>query len=241
MIYVYAITDVDCDFPPDVCGLDGRPAQSRALTNVAIVYGEVAGPRVEPSAENLWQHEAVVESVMRRCEAVLPVRFGMTFGDEVALEDTIARHGAVLATGLERVRGCVEMGVRVVSREAKEAEAISPNSAPADRSGRAYMLARLEDERRRRASQSRAEAIGDALDAGLSPLARDGTRRLLPGPQVLLTAAYLIPRDASESFTSRARSPAGEHPDVRIVCTGPWPPYHFAPALSSRAAEVAHG
>src|SRR5687767_9062452 len=69
-----------------------------------------------PSAENLWQHESVVESVMRRCEAVLPVRFGMTFGDEVALEDTIARHGAVLATGLERVRGCVEMGVRVVSR-----------------------------------------------------------------------------------------------------------------------------
>src|SRR5688572_10538769 len=149
MIYVYAITDADCESLSDVCGLDGRPALSRTLSNVAIVYGEVAGTPVEPSAENLWQHEAVVEAVMKRCEAVLPVRFGMTFGDERALEDTIARHGAVLATGLERVRGCVEMGVRVVSREAKEAEAISPNSAPADRSGRAYMLARLEDEDRK--------------------------------------------------------------------------------------------
>lgn len=211
------------------------------MSNVAIVHGEVAGSRVEPSAENLWRHEAVVEAVMKRCEAVLPVRFGMTFGDEAALDDAVARHASVLARGLDRVRGCVEMGVRVVSREAKQAEAISPNTAPADQSGRAYMLARLEDERRRRASQSRAEAMGDALDAALSPLARDGTRRLLPAPQVLLTAAYLIPRDASESFTSRTRSLADEHPDVRIVCTGPWPPYHFAPALSSHAAEVAHG
>jgi hypothetical protein len=207
---------------------------------VAIIYGEVAGPHVEPSAENLWQHEAVVEAVMKRCEAVLPVRFGMTFGDEAALDDAVARHTSSLVTGLERVRGCVEMGVRVMSREAKE-EATSPNSAPADQSGRAYMLARLEDERRRRASQSRVEAIADALDAALSPLTRDGTRRLLPAPQVLLTAAYLISRDASESFTSRARSLADAHPDVRIVCTGPWPPYHFAPSLATRAAEVAHG
>ena len=241
MIYVYAITDADCQPTADLCGLDGRPAQSRTLSDVAIVYSEVTGSRVEPSAENLWQHEAVVEAVMRRCPALLPVRFGMTFRDEGALDETIARHAAVLATGLDRVRGCVEMGVRVMSRQAREPEATSPNLAPADQSGRAYMLARLEDERRRRASQSRAEAVGDALDAALSPLARDHARRLLPAPQVLLTAAYLLPRDASESFTSRARSLAGEHPDVRIVCTGPWPPYHFAPALSSHAAEVAHG
>src|SRR5687768_9774907 len=214
MIYVYAITGANCEIPPDLCGLDGRPALSRTLKNVAIVYGEVAGPRVEPSAENLWQHEAVVEAVMRRCEAVLPVRFGMTFGDEAGLDEVVARHASVLATGLERVRGCVEMGVRVVSREVGEAEAVSPSSAPADPSGRAYMQARLEDERRRRASQSRAEAMGDALDAALSPLSRDGTRRLLPAPQVLLTAAYLIPRDASDSFTSRVRSLADEHPDA---------------------------
>src|SRR5688500_2308980 len=119
MIYVYAITDVDCDFPPELCGLDGRPALWRTLKNVAIVYGEVAGPRVEPSAENLWQHEAVVEAVMRRCEAVLPVRFGMTFGDEAGLDEVVARHASVLATGLERVRGCVEMGVRVSRRRRK--------------------------------------------------------------------------------------------------------------------------
>src|SRR5688572_17545753 len=110
MIYVYAITDADCEIPPDLCGLDGRPARSRTLSNIAIVYGKVAGPRVEPSAENLWQHEAVVESVMRHCEALLPVRFGMTFPDEAALEDAVARHTSSLATGLDRVRGCVEMG-----------------------------------------------------------------------------------------------------------------------------------
>jgi hypothetical protein len=58
---------------------------------------------------------------------------------------------------------------------------------------------------------------------------------------VLLTAAYLVRRGAVDQFTARARVLAGERADVRVVCTGPWPPYHFAPALTLHAAEVPHG
>ena len=238
MIYVYAITDAGCAAPLDVRGLDDQPVTWQAAGNLAGACSALPQRHVDPSAEQLWRHETVVESIMRRCDAVLPVRFGMMFDSEAALAEVLARHAASLATGLDRVRGCVEMGLRVMRRSADDAGSPPRPSNHSDRSGRAYMLARLEDERRRRAAQAQAEQIGQALNATLAPLAHDTTRRILPAPRVLLTAAYLVSRDQVESFTARARALAGDHPDLRITCTGPWPTYHFSPALES--TEAAH-
>jgi len=250
MIYVYAITDACAQTPPDVPGVEGLPVLVRRSTGVSVIFSEVPHPDVEPSAQTLWQHEAVVEAVMREGDAVLPIRFGMTIHGEAALDEIVARHRHALEHGLTRVRGCVEMGLRVTPRQAQPAAASpaaaaaahSTSAAAGNRSGREYMFARLEDERRRRASQSRADALRELIDGALSPLSREHTHRLLPAPTVLLTAAYLVPRERVESFASGARALSSECSEARVTCTGPWAPYHFVPALASpRAAEVAHG
>lgn len=233
MIYVYAITDHACAAPPDVRGLDEAALAARGIGAVASVYSAHDLRQITPTAENLWRHEAVVESIMRHCDAVLPARFGTLFADQTALDEILTRHADALAAGLARVRNCVELGLRVLWQPpAQQASSVELHG-----SGRAYMLARLDDERQRRDLRQRAEQIASGLHDALAPLARDSTRRLLPTTDVLMSSAYLVARDAAEPFATRARELSSEHPGVRLLCTGPWPPYHFAPVLK----EVAGG
>jgi hypothetical protein len=180
-----------------------------------------------------------------RDHAVLPARFGTTFHDESKLRASLVPHERELAAGLERLKGCVELGVRVFWEPVPAAVATAtpgtPSTQPLPDSGRAYMLARLEDEQRRREERQRAERLVEQLHAPLAPLAADSTRRVLTTPQTLLVAAYLVQRDRADAFRARVQELGPAHPELRILCTGPWPPYHFVPQLGEAAEEVARG
>jgi len=236
MIYVYAIIDAAsapaAAVSSEIRGLADAVLATRPIGSVAAVYTFHDLRQITPTPENLWRHEAVVESIMRNCDAVLPTRFDTLFFDERALDDILTRHADPLAAGLTRVRGCVELGLRVMWQPPPPL----PPSAQTSDSGRAYMQARLEDERHRREVRHRADRTAAELHDRLAPLARDSTRRVLPTADVLMSSAYLVPRDAAEPFAAAARELSANNPELRLLCTGPWPPYHFAPALS----EVAH-
>jgi hypothetical protein len=100
------------------------------------------------------------------------------------------------------------------------------------------MQARLEDERRRRATAERAERLAAELHDALAPLARDSARRVLPSADVVMSSAYLVPRNDADAFADRARELSASHADLHLLCTGPWPPYHFAPPLATTTTEV---
>jgi hypothetical protein len=174
----------------------------------------------------------VVEAIMAQ-SALLPARFGTTFTDEAALDEVLARNHAALAAGLDHVAGCVELGVRALWRGASDIAESSRDAV----SGRGYMQARLAIERERQAMKRRAEDVADRVHAQLVDLAKDSARRVLVTPDMPLTAAYLVSRDQVDAFARRVEAAGAAQSDVRLLCTGPWPPYHFTPALPH--AEVA--
>ena len=235
MVYVYAIAEGRG--PMSGSGLEERPLESQVHRSVAVVFSRHEG-NLSPSPENLWRHERVVESLMTD-HTLLPSRFGTTLRDEDALAETIAPHVDELSAGLERVRGCVELGVRVLwsAGSAGGPEEIAAANGSAT-SGRDYMLARLAEERRRRRVEERAASLFDQVHEALVPLARDGTRLVVSGPVPVLKSAYLVERGRTEHFRARLRAVRSDHPNLRVLCTGPWPPYNFVPKL--RLAEVRH-
>jgi hypothetical protein len=238
MLYVYAIIDGG-NVALSGNGLEGRTLESLSHDGLAVVFSR-HGSRVEPSPENLWLHERAVESLMRD-HAVLPSRFGTMLADEETLRKAVARHAAELSAGLERVRGCIELGLRVLWPQEQTRSSIS-SVASDHASGRAYMLARLEEERRRKGLEREALSLFDRIHDELDRLARDGIRRASSTSQWMLTAAYLVERDAVDRFRQRLREVRGLHPDLRVLCTGPWPPYNFVPSLGHDRveAEVRH-
>src|SRR4051794_37773103 len=104
------------------------------------VVGDARGS--DDQVQGAVAHGRVVESLREQADAVLPVRLGENFVDETALADAVAPRVDGLRERLEAVRGCVEVGLRVVAD-------VSSSGEPLD--GADYMRMRLEPLRLRNA------------------------------------------------------------------------------------------
>lgn len=225
MIYLYAISDrVEGPVLPGH-GIQGAAVATCAYRDVMAVISRLDSAAVEPTEDALWQHEAIVEGLMA-VGAVLPVRFGTILGDESAVQATVAAHYAQFLGDLNRVRGRVELGLRVLWDD--EGPAIDEGDAKSQaRSGRAYLMGRLVQERRVRAWRKRAEVLAAEIEQPLVDLAAETTHQILVSPRMLLTAAFLVGEADVTRFRERVAVLQTGHPALRFMCTGPWPPYSF--------------
>jgi hypothetical protein len=215
MLYVYAITDAQCP-PKEVTGIQGAKLRLVAREGVAAVVSDHEELRLDPS-EDLWAHEEVVEAAMED-GAVLPMRVGSSVTDDVALEHFLAGRGSDFARTLTKVRGAVEIGVRVSLPDAELLEPVAIGADPS--SGTAYLMGRL-------ARKQRVERLGAALHEPLCRVAREHTPLADPTGQASLRAAYLVDRDAVDQFRERVEDLGRELGEATLTCTGPWPPYSF--------------
>jgi hypothetical protein len=229
MIYLYAITTHPLGDGHFCEGLADRPVFWLSYGRVSAVVSALASA-VQPTEANVWRHEAVVEALMADC-AVLPVRFGTVFLDKEELGAVLAAHDGDLVRDLERVRGRVELGLRVlwdVDDDPEPPNRDSPaGAANALPTGRDYMLARLKRERQRHECHQRAEALAARIHCPLAHLATDSRKQLLVTPRLLLTSAYLVPRGHMAAFEQELETLRAAYPQLGLLCTGPWPAYSF--------------
>ena len=214
MLHLYALTEHPAQLV-DVAGIDGSelrvaelaPALDAVVSDVPLVEGQA-------SEAAILAHAAVVEALTAANEALLPARFSRGYPSEDALAEAIAEREPRVSEALGRVRGCVEIGLRVFDER-------PPDDGKAGSSGSAYMRSRLEEVRR-------AERTAAELHDALAVAAQESTSRVLATPQLLLSAAYLLPRGEVEPFQRAVESAERDRPGLTFVCTGPWPPYSFA-------------
>ena len=209
MLYLYALTEHPTVLPT------GTPLTAESLDGIDAVVGMVGDDKIEPTEEAILEHARVVDEITALNDAVLPARFGRGYADLDSLERAVAERADSLRAALDRVRGCQEFGLRVFSN--------SDEALSAGGSGREYMLGRLE-------ARQRAERLADELHAPLAAVARTATRSVGATPHLLLSASYLVSRDAVDDFHAALRGLEDAHPELTVACTGPWPPYSFATA-----------
>lgn len=210
MVYLYAIAESPLE-ALGVDGLDGAALRLVTADGLGAVVSDRDRDGAEASEAQLWAHEAVVEEVMAQ-RPVLPMRFGSMLADDAAVRGLLAGRRTALADALDRVRGAVEVGLRA----GWEPEAIDD-----DGSGTAYLMGRIDRDRR-------ARALADRIEGPLDELARASERRLRPGPGALLRSAYLVDRERLDAFRARVDELDDEIGEAEIICTGLWPPYSFA-------------
>jgi hypothetical protein len=228
-MYLYAIIDQPEAPVPAEPGLEGTFLFTLTYQDIAAVASCLTRAEVPPTEDNLWRHEAVVEALMAD-RAVLPVRFGTLLADDAAVQAMLTAHYADFVTSLERVRGRVELSLRVLWNDRRPPTTDRRKHLGGQRSavsGRSYLLARLEEERQRRAWRQRAETLAGELHTPLAHLAVESTRQVLLTPRLLLTAAYLVERDQVAAFKQEVEALSAAYPALRFLCTGPWPAYNF--------------
>ena len=185
---------------------------------MVVVVGRVSAPPV-PSAPALRRHDAVIRRLARAVPAVLPIRFGTAVADLATLDRLLAPRAPALRRALARVKGREQMTLRVFGTIAPAVERPAPlgrarhplsgRAAPPVAAGRA----------RRRAAARRARR----------DLIRDERVEPSEAPPLLASVYHLVDRGHSRAYRRAVKEVACRLADVRVVSSGPWAPYAFAP------------
>jgi hypothetical protein len=209
MIYLYAITD-PLELPAGASGLQDAPLETLEVGRLCGVFSAHERLECAPQPLLLWRHDQVVERLLESA-AVLPLRFGTTLRDTDELRSILSREGPRFERLLARVRGCVELAVRI---------GIPAGREPASTTGRGYLQAKLEAQRER-------EDTAERVLGPLRKLAKATSRRASSRSGAALSESYLVGREVVGSFIAQVELIQSRHGDVPVSCTGPWGPYSF--------------
>jgi hypothetical protein len=211
-LYVYAFTER----PVRAFTACGRRLQSLDVAGLHVVVDR-AQPESTPSEDALRRQHAVVEAIARRCDPMLPARFGSSI-DRVRLETIVAGNREVLRAALDAVRGRQQMTLRL---SGVRAPAASHTAASA---GRAYLARKraelLEPDPALLASVHR--AVGRLVRAERVQPGRAGLR-----PVVFHLVDVAHTADHLQDIEGLTRT----LPPETLIVSGPWPPFAFTPEL----------
>jgi hypothetical protein len=216
-LYMYCIGKASHPAPTGVAGIDGAVVRAEEVAGFAVWVSDLDAPPA-PSLDDARLHNAVIEAAAVDATP-LPFRFGQWFDSPRDMARSLVDRQELLASQLLRVEGALEYGVRVMDPAYKD--------QPRDRgSGKAYIESLARRSRGDDADHSRGREIAAALRSRLGPLVRDERVRLV-GSGTLASIAHLVDRHDTGTYLQAVRKFPAEHPDLRFVFTGPWPPYGF--------------
>ena len=221
---MYCVLPADAP-DPAVPGIDGAPLRAIRAEGVSVWVADVkTAPR--PDLDHIREHDLVIRAALESGHTPVPIRFGQVAGSD----DDVAAHLASrdYRPDLERIAGCIEFGIRVLDPEAHDAEPVQPLELEGAASGPGATHMKMLAARMQALERTRARSLdaARALDAELSRWVRE--TRIAPSDKPAgATVAHLVQTGAADTYVARARELSHVHPPLRIVVTGPWPPYSF--------------
>ncbi len=236
--YVYCLSDeVTGGMIESAAGVAGAGSpQLIQYGGIAAVVSRLEGERVRLTRENVFAHERVIGCVLMHTTP-LPFRFGTVVG-ESQLEGYVDAQREFLLAQLARVRGSVEMSVKViwnpglVRREAVASPAAEESRAPEDQShaegrGTAFLAAKRREILGNEVLRSEAEATAGWLNERLGDAVREAVVRVRPTEALVVAAAHLVWRERVAEYQERLRAARMEREELHFLTSGPWPPYSF--------------
>ncbi|HEX6588970.1 MAG TPA: GvpL/GvpF family gas vesicle protein [Longimicrobiales bacterium] len=219
--WLYCVLPADAP-APRVTGIDGRPVRALSAGGVSAWVSDVPStPR--PELGRIRAHDAVIRAAQDAGFTPVPIRWGQVTADDDAVRAHLEERD--YRPDLARIAGCVEFGVRVLDPDAPDA---TPGDAREEARGSGAAYLRLVAERMHALERTRARALDAArsIDAALGAWVRE--RRIDPTERPAgAVVAHLVQAGAASDYAEQAKALAHAHPPLRVVVTGPWPPYSF--------------
>ena len=217
--------------PPDrrlvATGISGERLSAITVGRVTAIAGELARPP-KPTERTLRTYDRVVHSLSERLPAVIPVRFGTCFADLEELTMILRARQYTFRSSLRALRGRVQMTTRVMPGSGILGPG-SEESSPAT-----SVRSPIPDPRSPGAAYLRARATAVAREheiPGFAPL-RAAVRRWVRDERVekrggFVSVYHLVPRGSAQAYR-RALERSARDAGLRLVVSGPWPPYAFS-------------
>jgi hypothetical protein len=233
--YLYCIAPPRHVPPPALQGIADAPVEALPIAGLSLWTSHLAAP---PSADldAIRRHNLVVEAATTDAITPLPLRFGQWAADADRLAAPIAERAEDYLRLLGDFAGALEFGLRLLDTgaDAADSEADGPAPAPAPTGshgpaapGRTHLETVARKLHRRDALSERGEAVAAELRRRLGSLVRRESVAPLPTSHGLVSIAHLVGRHDFSPYRQTVAAFRGESPELRLLLSGPWPPYSF--------------
>jgi len=238
-LYTYCLSDeVTPGLIEGATGVMGSETRLIEYQSLKAVVSDFSGERVPVTRENILAHESVIQRVLAGTTP-LPFRFGVVTS-EARLGSYLSTHEGALLAQLSRVRGAVEMSVKIIwdaeivkgaatglgSGERISGEQISGEPEMIG-PGAAFLAAKRREVAGDEALKKQAEEIARWLEERLKESVRESSVRVCPTRGMAIAAAHLVARERLEDYRSRVAQARNERAGLRFLTSGAWAPYSF--------------
>lgn len=235
--YLYAIADAIEHQPAyGKIGINGAEVYVITQGSIAAVVSDITEKRIRPERKNLAAHNVVIKRLMEDA-TVLPVAFGTIAASRKALLHILKQNGVTFAEQLDRVRGKVELGLRVVldvpnifeymvNRHPDLADlrdaVIGKQHGPSQNDK--IEMGRLFDHLLTQDRELHAENVIEVLGSHCVDIKQNPSRE----EKEVMHLACLVARDAQKAFEDGVFEAANRFDNnFAFDFNGPWAPHHF--------------
>ena len=228
-LYAYCLGDeVTAGSIEDSAGVAGARPRLVERAGISAVVSPFGDEKIAVTRENVMAHERVVRRVLAETTP-LPFRFG-TIVTEARLASYLDSQQGKLKAQLERVRGAVEMSVKVIWEPLAEGVGAAggrDEEAAAGGTGTRFLLRKRRELLGEGELRERAVEVWAWLGRVLEGLARESQVSLRPSENLILAAAHLVERGRLGDYRRALGRARAERPELHFLTSGAWPPYSF--------------
>jgi len=232
-IYIYCIIDNPKEGKEfKASGIGGRMDRvyTVSFNGLGAVVSRSPKKKYQALRENLMPHESVVAEAMQEF-TTLPVRFCTVAKDEAeVIEKGLKRFEGKLKDLMEKMRGKVELGMRVMwtnmdlvfAEIAQTPEIIKMKSSS---NPNLMGIGRRVEELLKLKKEQEVEALLSGLKVGAVDYKQNSTY----GDNWILSAAFLVEKEKENDFDKLVEKCQNQSKGrIKLKYVGPWAPYNFA-------------
>jgi len=240
--YVYGIImdNGESSFGPIGLGQGSREVHTMVHQGLCCVINDYQGQEFQAMTKEelvhcLISHQAVIETVMKRC-TILPVKFGTLLEDSTQVQRFLKQGYAQLSDALHQIQDKVEVEVaatwdvgRVLQEIGNEEEIVRLKEQLIGRPAAETLEQRIQAGKRvKELLDRRRDSYRERMADFLQDTALDLQPNALLSDEMVLNVAFLIHKDKQQEFDNRVKElDRLFHDQINFRIIGPLPPYSF--------------
>jgi hypothetical protein len=230
-LYAYCLCqEMDWSTLETVTGVAGARPFVMPYDGIVAVVSKVDGSPIAVTRENVLSHERVISHVFAQTTP-LPFRFGALLRP-AEIDLYVASNRQALLAMLARVRGAVEMSVKIIHEAGSGGDAAHGRGEPAQAGegigrGAMFLAVKQRELAEGKMIEGRAREIANWLAEHLVGVVNDSFVRVRPTAGLAVKVAHLVERRGLDEYREQLKRAREERPELLFLTSGPWPPYSF--------------